>query len=949
MGLLDVLLRKIIKVDGEELIERKTWSMTGATIVDNPVTKETEFTFTSGGESDDGTGNINNSSTGPTANVGTTISSVPVKTIRFTGVAPSVSGFAAGTTARRMIVTAIGGPLVLANEDIGSLPANRILTGTGEDLAIAQNNSAMLVYDATSLRWRPGAVDHKLRAQGNLSVEEDPAGFAGEIHIRPSPPGHYNPHDQQYAGGAVGDGVTPDDAAFAATIAAMNTDAILFGGARAGTMQLADNKTYYFADNLIIERGLCIQGVGGSAINIQASSKFKFAPGKCIWIKGNSGNDVAAATGANLRALGLVFQNVPGITNYAHSHTYAPGALIYLPHDHECVYECLTGGTTMAPPQPIWQAGHGYTAGDLVTPTTPNGHVYKATTGTSDSTEPINWNFAPNSTTTDGGVTWTEQPASAYFLDWADTVLRPGVGITDPSVIWVAGATYQYNSVVRMPGVTTSFFWLGPQSGIPISGTAGAIPLTANPQGTVISDGLLDWTCYDSASFLHTDGAVWMPRLHCGIFITCQCFIEDVNLGGTSGYGVQIQANGGGRPSNNADFWQLSRVTSSLPMNGFIRVRGEDAQAGMAIGCSAYGNFDGVHFHEWDKGFVDLSESGSAWIGCNSQGHSGYSYETYTTVNSTFTGCYAESQTPNRLRNGVVSGGNLCNSPITTDSFAVLLRGAGVGTRNMRGVDDTNYLTSGTITFGMAGVNDGEMPGRMSLAIRAGSETLEQGFTWSNSWPGFYGWPNGWHAWSFGPSVYGPGFVGFAIAGDTSPALRDGIGTAKFLIGKPQFFIGGSQPGDTAGSATIVAWRSALPSTGKWIVGDIVFNLIPSASTPVGWVCLTAGDFAGTPPVFMPFGGTNAPVAMPALAIDWAVGDSFTKTLAGGANALTFSNLIPGKTIIARITGAASTLTYPTIKWAGGAAPTQTATGIDVYTFFYDGTDVFGSVLQAFA
>ncbi len=96
---------------------------------------------------------------------------------------------------------------------------------------------------------------------------------------------------------------------------------------------------------------------------------------------------------------------------------------------------------------------------------------------------------------------------------------------------------------------------------------------------------------------------------------------------------------------------------------------------------------------------------------------------------------------------------------------------------------------------------------------------------------------------------------------------------------------------------------------------------------------------------------TSPPVAMGALDIDWSKGTSFIKTLAAGASVLTFSNLVPGKTIIVKITGAASTpVTYPAgIEWAGGVAPTQTATGTDVYTFFYDGTDVFGSVLQAFA
>ena len=39
------------------------------------------------------------------------------------------------------------------------------------------------------------------------------------------------------------------------------------------------------------------------------------------------------------------------------------------------------------------------------------------------------------------------------------------------------------------------------------------------------------------------------------------------------------------------------------------------------------------------------------------------------------------------------------------------------------------------------------------------------------------------------------------------------------------------------------------------------------------------------------------------------------------------------------------TVTWPTIKWAGGAAPTLTTTattGTDIITFEYDGTSYFG-------
>lgn len=96
-------------------------------------------------------------------------------------------------------------------------------------------------------------------------------------------------------------------------------------------------------------------------------------------------------------------------------------------------------------------------------------------------------------------------------------------------------------------------------------------------------------------------------------------------------------------------------------------------------------------------------------------------------------------------------------------------------------------------------------------------------------------------------------------------------------------------------------------------------------------------------------GSNGASSAMGALAVDWAVANVFTKTLSAGGNTITFSNSADGQTIIVILTGAASTVTWPTVKWAAGAAPTQTASGIDVYTFVKAGSTIYGSVVQAMA
>jgi hypothetical protein len=89
--------------------------------------------------------------------------------------------------------------------------------------------------------------------------------------------------------------------------------------------------------------------------------------------------------------------------------------------------------------------------------------------------------------------------------------------------------------------------------------------------------------------------------------------------------------------------------------------------------------------------------------------------------------------------------------------------------------------------------------------------------------------------------------------------------------------------------------------------------------------------------------------ALAALAIDWSISNTHSKTLSAGSNTFTFSNATDGQCIIVVLTGAASTVVWPTVKWPAGVAPTQTASGTDVYTFTKVGLNIYGSVVQAMA
>lgn len=71
----------------------------------------------------------------------------------------AITGIASGYNNRKVTITNISAnTLTIENEDTASTAANRILTGTGVAVSLAQNDTANLYYDAVSDRWRVSSV-----------------------------------------------------------------------------------------------------------------------------------------------------------------------------------------------------------------------------------------------------------------------------------------------------------------------------------------------------------------------------------------------------------------------------------------------------------------------------------------------------------------------------------------------------------------------------------------------------------------------------------------------------------------------------------------------------------------------------------------------------------------------------------------------------------------------
>jgi len=156
------------------------------------------------------------------------------------------------------------------------------------------------------------------------------------------------------------------------------------------------------------------------------------------------------------------------------------------------------------------------------------------------------------------------------------------------------------------------------------------------------------------------------------------------------------------------------------------------------------------------------------------------------------------------------------------------------------------------------------------------------------------------------------------------------------LTGKPTLFSGDytdltGKPTLFSGAYTDLSGKPTIPSATSGLTND-------------------SGFITGTAPTIT--GLKETKVAMGANNIDCAAGNVFTKTISG-ATTLTVSNVAASGSVsefILKLTnGGSATITwFSGVKWAGGTAPTLTASGLDNIGFFTDdgGTTWHGAVIS---
>jgi hypothetical protein len=283
--------------------------------------------------------------------------------------------------------------------------------------------------------------------------------------------------------------------------------------------------------------------------------------------------------------------------------------------------------------------------------------------------------------------------------------------------------------------------------------------------------------------------------------------------------------------------------------------------------------------------------------------------------------------------------------PSSTDGQYVIATSANRGTRRATGVALDTFVAKGVVKFQQFGQIDPAVTGLGTGAaswVRCSATGLLERCTPSGA-DDVVGWcetDGTLHA-SFGfltaAIVNGGGGGGFTPPTGTgfvtvSSGALDGAALA-YPAGGPAG-VTAMNAGDAASVATAGTNASSAITAERTATATLTGKTIDAASNTLSNLTQSS---------------SKAAVAVAALAIDWNAGNVFTKTLGAGSNTFTFANAASGKVITVRFTGAASTVTWPTVKWAGGAAPTQTASGTDVYTFVHDGTSIYGSVVQAMA
>ena len=317
-----------------------------------------------------------------------------------------------------------------------------------------------------------------------------------------------------------------------------------------------------------------------------------------------------------------------------------------------------------------------------------------------------------------------------------------------------------------------------------------------------------------------------------GVVVRCTMECRGVAVRNFYRYGFRIYADlgAGGSIEGDANQWMLNRCDAILNGDHGVYVNGDDANTGVAI--KVFSQLNGGY------GFYENSLIGNTYIGCDTVANTlGSMTATRASAANTIIGLWEDDGSKTSQFDGdsnTIIGGNGGNPSVTSGSFSMW-----GGAAQRKPFQYINTRGSERVAAQL-GTNTTDT----SMTVQTfGAETSEGSLT----------------AWKFQfDATEKAWFLQYANTAAFTPIAylnsAASLYTLKAFTG-PVFQNGYAvRASGGINTALVRMLGTVAPTTGTWVVGDIVYNSAPAAGGFIGWVCTTAG----TPGTWKTFGAISA-------------------------------------------------------------------------------------------
>jgi hypothetical protein len=301
-----------------------------------------------------------------------------------------------------------------------------------------------------------------------------------------------------------------------------------------------------------------------------------------------------------------------------------------------------------------------------------------------------------------------------------------------------------------------------------------------------------------------------------GIRLRARAILINVECTGFSGDGFQVRANVSGDNATRGNANNFQVAYSSFKNNGKrgMFLDGPDSNAGVIIGSDASQN--------GEQGFFDSSFLGNTFVGCHTNLNTAEPYKTDNdNARSLFLGCYSEAnQVPSDIVPQSFAVGGLHAAGFTASSQWLACDASGLGMRTLK-VQEWCRAAQFELLGAEVGIWRLRFQTGTDYDLRFDLGNLDAAQVFRISGP---------------DTTMGNG------GGRPNPVLY-GFNPLNLMIGPS--------------NQRRMTNATAVPSSGEWGQGDIVWNSAPAAGGTLGWVCTTGGT-AGSTAVFKIFGSIAA-------------------------------------------------------------------------------------------